>query len=128
MNDYGFSAADLFDDDPLMEAIRDSLDDARRRALAEQRAEAEAKQGYYLRDEHTGEKIYMKAQPVERCQAIHTGHADKWCDVCMIRNEDESADVEAIVCMWKSEFGNPFDTDSWAHYCAACAREAGLPV
>ena len=117
---YDFAIADLLADDPEIKALRETLDEVRVSELAKWAAE-KSKQGYYLRDERTGEKIYMKAQQIEDCQAQQLGYADNWCAVCR-------EPVEAVVCMWKSEFGNPADVDSWAHYCAEHAREAGLPV
>lgn len=113
---------DLFGDDSWVEAANALNDLALREVRAQ--ADAEAKSGYYLRDEHTGEKIYMKAQPVDRCQALKLGRADKWCERCTLERRAESA----IVCMWKAEWGNPFDLESWMHLCAEHAREAGLPV
>ena len=109
----------LFGDDSGVEAANALNDLALREVRAQ--AETEAKSGYYLRDERTGEKIYMKAQQIEDCTAQQLGYADNWCAVCR-------EPVEAVVCMWKSEFGNPADVDSWAHYCAEHAREAGLLV
>lgn len=80
--------------------------------------------GWYLRDTATGWKIFIKAQEVGECRMLRDGLASKYCDRCKAGARDSLA----VVCMWKSAWGDPYKADSWQHLCAEHARKAGLPV